>query len=207
MSSIACRRVSDRLQPNMGPALPAPFGWHWEDAVHDRSHKLLFAVGCASMCAAVLYASQTMPALLGPPAQRAASVATGPELRDFHSGSADQSIAFVSAEENRGTSPAGAGDDRSPSTATVLPNATSCPSADLGALASRPAQRPVETPPLAATPAQPPLQSGAALGTGSSCPPQRSNTRVVPPGAVAGRPQEPLAALTARGATPPLAGP
>jgi hypothetical protein len=207
MSSIACRRVSDRLQPNMGPALPAPFGWHWEDAVHDRSHKLLFAVGCASMCAALLYASQTMPALLGPPAQRAASVATGPELRDFHSGSADQSIAFVSAEENRGTSPAGAGDDRSPSTATVLPNATSCPSADLGALAPRPVQPPVETAPVDAGPAQAPMQSGAALGTGSGCPPQPSDARVAPAAPVTARPQEPLAANTARRATSQLAAP
>jgi hypothetical protein len=177
--------------------------------VQDHSHKLLFIGGAALMCAASLYASQTMPALLGPTEETSASVPAGPELRDFRSGSPGQNIAFLSAEANRPNIATSADTaDKAPrSTATVLPNGTSCPSADLGALTSPPAQRPVEAPPLAAAPPQPPLQSGAALGTGSSCPPQRSDTRIVPPAPVAGRPQDPLAANTARRATPPLAGP
>jgi hypothetical protein len=150
---IGCGRKDRPEFP--GPVFP---GKPMRGKMQDHSHKMLFLGASALMCAAAMFGSQAGPWLLvneqGAPVQFASD--TG--LRsDADGGSVFLPVADV--QNHR-------------STATIVPNGTSCPAGNAARLIS-----PAGVPPTGTPTPQPPLQSGATLGTGSSCPPPRADGR------------------------------
>jgi len=134
--------------------------------MQDRSHKLLFLGASALMCAASMLGSQAgpwllvddnaFPAVSFSPLHRTQFASDTGLIRDSHARPVFIRVANV---ETRG------------STATIVPNGASCPAANAARMIT-----PGSAPPTASAP-QPPLQSDAALGTGSSCPPARADAR------------------------------
>lgn len=139
-----------------------------EKSVQDRSHKLFFLTATAFMCAASIYGSQAGPTMLlsedGPNFRSAELVPAGmPPL-------AQLAIFTMSGPEDTPRE----GNSAPQGTATIIPNATSCP-VDGRALVSPPSvnsaigsRTPIEK---TLSPSQ--ALSDAAIGTGSSCPSPR----------------------------------
>jgi hypothetical protein len=140
----------------------------------DHSHRFLFLGATAVMCAAVVYGSQAGPALLLPEDRPGSSIAQAPFVASTEVLGALRSVSFRTSESAPQTHADSPLDEAAqPGTASVVPNNASCPAADAAALISPPSvngaigsQTPIERSVL-------PRQglTGAALGTGSSCPP------------------------------------
>ena len=150
--------------------------------MQDHSHRFLFLSATALMCAAVVYGSRAGPTLLLPDVAMQFAVAKTPTVSSDGHG-AVQSVSFrtsetATSETARQTSANPPVDEAAqPGTASVVPNDASCPAADAAALVSPPS---VNAAVVSSTPIErtaPPRQglTGAALGTGSSCPPGRDN--------------------------------
>jgi hypothetical protein len=132
--------------------------------MQDHSHRLLFLAATGAMCAVISYGSRTVPNLL---------------LSDDRAGTGATiaTKAFVRAANFAPSEPPAAADEPAAnslpqSTATVVPNRTSCPDAGANALLSPPAINGVmgkPTPAERSAAATRPI-TDAALGTGSSCP-------------------------------------
>jgi hypothetical protein len=170
--------------------------------MQDQSHKALFVGISALMCAVCLYGSEAVRALLEP--DDGTPMVSTPGMRDFKP-AGDAVLAMDQGSTRNARSDIRK--DTSPSTATVLPNGSSCPAANLGTAVSPAAQGPAIAPAPGIAPPSPPLQTGSAVGTGSSCPPQRNDARVVPPTPVPGKTSNPLAANAPPGASPPVGRP
>jgi hypothetical protein len=151
--------------------------------MQDRSHRFLFLSATAIMCAAAVYGSQAGPTLLLPDRPMPAIVQT-PFAASSETHGAAQSVGFVHAvgfrtsEIASQTDPDSPGNERAePSTASVVPNDASCPAANAAALVSPPTVNSAIGSPTPIERTVLPRQglTGAALGTGSSCPPGRDD--------------------------------
>jgi hypothetical protein len=174
--------------------------------MQDHSHKFIFLALTGAMCAASLYGSQAGPSLFlsdtRPVFAVAEALMTSGGPHGFAHAAPFSQVGFTAeaAQLNEETPT----DDvvpptdtavSKPSTATVVPNKSSCPAADASALVSPPtvngaigSPTPLET---AAPSAQ--IATDAVLGTGSSCPPVRHDTHMAPkaplPGAISPNPR------------------
>jgi hypothetical protein len=146
--------------------------------MQDHSHRFLFLSATALMCAALVYGSRAGPTLLLPDVPPPQSAIAKPPTVSSAAHGAVRSVSFRTSEaapQTNGNSPVD--EATQPGTASVVPNDASCPAADAAALVSPPSVNagigsptPIERTAL-------PRQglTGAALGTGSSCPPGRNN--------------------------------
>jgi hypothetical protein len=145
--------------------------------MQDHSHRFLFLSATALMCAAVVYGSRAGPTLLLPDAPPQSAVAKTPTVsRDAHG--AVQSVSFRTSETAPQTNANPPVDEAAqPGTASVVPNDASCPASDAAALVSPPSVNAVigSQTPIKRTALSRQGLTGAALGTGSSCPPGRDN--------------------------------
>ena len=147
--------------------------------MQDHSHRFLFLSATAMMCAAAVYGSQAGPTLLLPDRPTPA-IAQSPFVASSETHGAAQSVGFVHAVGFRTSQTAPQTDadppvnERAePSTASVVPNDASCPAANAAALLSPPTVNSAIGSPTPIERTALPRQglTGAALGTGSSCPP------------------------------------
>ena len=151
--------------------------------MRDHTHKFemaLFLTVGALFGVASMYASQFAPLLFAGSDQvqeaRAVRVAPSiPESAPATSGALKISLSSADATQGFGpyTDEPEKGRNVEPGV-SVVPNATSCPSTAAGALS----QPLTAAPAPQANPQRPPLQNGAALGTGTGCPPAAPDTGV-----------------------------
>lgn len=164
--------------------------------MQDHSHKFFFLAATGLMCAATMYGSEAWPSFLLPEDRVETSIAESPDSAAGRSLGLAQAVSFRTSDTlpREETTPIIAASP--PSTATVVPNRTSCP-ADADALLSPPSVNGAIASPTPAERPAPPTQAltGAALGTGSSCPPARPDT-----GLAAETPAPPSASLNSQAA-------
>jgi hypothetical protein len=147
--------------------------------MQDHSHRFLFLGATAIMCAVAVYGSQAGPAMLLPEDRPASTIAQAPFVASTEAHGPLRRVSFRTSESAPQTHTDSPLDEAAqPGTASVVPNDASCPAADAAALISPPSvggaigsPTPIERTVL-------PRQglTGAALGTGSSCPPARDGS-------------------------------
>jgi hypothetical protein len=143
--------------------------------MQGNSHRLLFLGATAIMCAVALYGSQAGPTLLLPPDKSASRNETPfADWKEEHGTLRHVKFETTDAAQT-GVNSSALEEAPMPGAVSVVPNGTSCPAADAAALVSPPSVNAAIGSPTPIEKTALPRQGlvGAALGTGSSCPPAR----------------------------------
>jgi len=162
--------------------------------MQDHSHRLLFLGATGLMCAAAIYASQAVPALLAPSDTTAATM---PFETSSETQSAVSEVSFTPSPSASPTEENVANESEQQGSASVVPNNRSCPAADVAALVSPPSVNGAIGSPTPLENNTLPRQglTGTALGTGSGCPPARDVSAPKIPTAADAPPRNAAAAL------------